>query len=82
MPTYDYGCSSCDRVIEVVHKMTENPEITCLDCHSVMEKRISPGAGIVFKGSGFYVNDYPSIRDMGKDLPKDAVKIKKDESST
>ncbi len=59
MPTYDYRCAHCGSVFEKFHGMNENPAVECPSCHSTETARqVSLGAGIVFKGSGFYVNDY------------------------
>lgn len=59
MPTYDYKCADCGRIFEKFHGMNEQPEVVCPDCASVKTSRqVSLGAGVVFKGSGFYVNDY------------------------
>lgn len=59
MPTYDYKCADCGRLFEKFHGMNEQPQVLCPDCQSVNTARqVSLGAGIVFKGAGFYVNDY------------------------
>ncbi len=58
MPNYDYKCTSCGNVFEIFHGMTESPQIHCPDCSAPATKKIGAGAGIVFKGSGFYVTDY------------------------
>ncbi|MBX3723511.1 MAG: zinc ribbon domain-containing protein [Turneriella sp.] len=59
MPTYDYKCADCGRIFEKFHGMNEQPEVVCPECASVKTSRqVSLGAGVVFKGSGFYVNDY------------------------
>ncbi|MBL8034218.1 MAG: zinc ribbon domain-containing protein [Leptospiraceae bacterium] len=59
MPTYDYKCADCGRIFEKFHGMNETPQVSCPECQSINTARqISLGAGIVFKGSGFYVNDY------------------------
>jgi len=58
MPTYDYKCPSCDNSFEKFHGISENPEVLCTSCGVVTVRQISFGGGIVFKGSGFYVNDY------------------------
>jgi putative FmdB family regulatory protein len=60
MPNYDYQCRECGTVTEVFHKMSQEPEVKCPDCESPMKRKISAGAGIMFKGSGYYVNDYKS----------------------
>lgn len=59
MPTYDYKCADCGRVFEKFHGMNEKPSVVCPECSSANTgKQLSVGAGIVFKGAGFYVNDY------------------------
>ncbi|RKY89865.1 zinc ribbon domain-containing protein [candidate division KSB1 bacterium] len=58
MPTYDYKCVRCGHVFEVFHGMNEIPQIKCPICGAVAEKMIGAGAGLIFKGSGFYVTDY------------------------
>ncbi len=59
MPTYDYKCADCGRLFEKFHGMNEQPQVVCPECQSVNTARqVSLGAGIVFKGTGFYVNDY------------------------
>lgn len=59
MPTYDYKCADCGRVFEKFHGMNEQPQVSCPECSSVNTgKQVSVGAGVVFKGAGFYVNDY------------------------
>lgn len=56
MPLYDYQCRSCGKVAEVRHGFNETHEAPCADCGGEMRRVFSP-AGIVFKGSGFYVTD-------------------------
>ncbi len=59
MPTYEYKCLACKHEIEIVHKMSESPEITCPECsNSVMVKKIGMGFSVQFKGTGFYETDY------------------------
>lgn len=60
MPTYDYECTSCGYVFEKFHSMSETPAVNCEKCGSNANKKIGAGNGIIFKGSGFYVNDYKS----------------------
>lgn len=58
MPTYDYKCKKCGTVFEVFQKMSDEPVANCPDCGGEAKRMISGGAGIHFKGSGFYVTDY------------------------
>jgi len=58
MPTYDYQCTKCDNKIEEFHGMNEYPIIKCHKCNSIMKRMIGKGAGVHFKGTGFYETDY------------------------
>ena len=58
MPTYDYECRSCGEVFEKFHSMTSRPRVKCPECGGGSKKMLGAGAGIIFKGSGFYETDY------------------------
>lgn len=61
MPTYDYLCSACDHRFEEFQSITAAPLKKCPSCGKPKLKRlIGTGAGILFKGSGFYETDYRS----------------------
>jgi putative FmdB family regulatory protein len=57
MPTYEYRCPN-GHAFEKFQKMTEKPRAKCPTCGKAAERMISGGAGLVFKGSGFYITDY------------------------
>jgi putative FmdB family regulatory protein len=57
MPTYEYECPS-GHLFEKFQKMTDKPRAKCPVCGKPGVRRISGGAGLVFKGSGFYITDY------------------------
>jgi len=59
MPIYEYKCSKCGHKIEVIQKMSDQPITVCEKCNGSMSKVISP-AGLMFKGSGWYITDYSS----------------------
>ena len=58
MPTYEYECKSCGHISDVFHSMTTKPRVKCSECGGRTKKLIGAGAGIIFKGSGFYETDY------------------------
>ena len=57
MPTYGYKCKACEHTFEVVQKMTDDPVKECPECKGKVKRMLYP-VGIVFKGSGFHINDY------------------------
>ncbi|TVQ37403.1 MAG: zinc ribbon domain-containing protein [Spirochaetaceae bacterium] len=58
MPTYDYECRACGHSFDVFQNMSDKPLAVCPACSKRQLRRlIGGGAGIIFKGSGFYVND-------------------------
>src|SRR5687768_17010361 len=59
MPTYEYKCDACGYAFERFHSMTAEPIKRCPECGKAKVKRlIGTGAGLIFKGSGFYITDY------------------------
>ncbi len=60
MPTYDYECSGCGQAFEVFQRMSDEPLSNCPDCGAPAQRRISGGAGFIFKGEGFYITDHRS----------------------
>ncbi len=61
MPTYEYECRSCHRRFERLQSFAAKPVLVCPKCGKRSVKRlISSGAGLLFKGSGFYATDYRS----------------------
>ena len=57
MPTYDYRCLKCNHEFEAVQRITAEPLKTCPQCKGKIKRMIGGGAGVIFKGSGFYVTD-------------------------
>jgi len=61
MPTYEYRCKSCEHEFEEFQRITAKPVKRCPACgKSTVQRLIGMGAGIIFKGSGFYQTDYRS----------------------
>jgi putative FmdB family regulatory protein len=57
MPTYEYECPE-GHVFDKFQKMTDRPRAKCPTCGKGAARKISGGAGLVFRGSGFYITDY------------------------
>jgi len=61
MPTYEYKCESCGYEFERFQSITAKPIRRCPKCHKTSVRRlIGIGAGVIFKGPGFYQTDYRS----------------------
>ena len=68
MPTYEYHCAKCDQNFEAFQSMRDEPFRVCPKelCrlpkwgHGKIKRLLGTGAGIIFKGSGFYITDYRS----------------------
>lgn len=60
MPTYEYKCRKCGHRFEEFQSITEPPRRRCPICKGRVERLIGAGAGILFKGEGFYTTDYRS----------------------
>ena len=59
MPTYEYECKNCGHRFEKFQSIKAAPIKTCPQCgKNTAQRLISAGAGIIFKGSGFYITDY------------------------
>ena len=62
MPTYEYECAKCGKTFEVFQSMKDEPLKTCPNkkCKGKVKRLLGTGAGLIFKGSGFYITDYRS----------------------
>lgn len=59
MPTYDYKCTNCKFELEIFQTMSDEPLKACPNCNTENLVRLfGSGAGLIFKGSGFYLTDY------------------------
>ena len=59
MPTYEYRCPDGHDFEKFFRKISDAPsEVACPECGKIAERRLSAGAGLLFKGSGFYLTDY------------------------
>jgi putative FmdB family regulatory protein len=64
MPIYEYECTSCCKVIEVIQRMTENPLTNCPDCSGPVNKLVSKSS-FQLKGGGWYADGYSSKSSNG-----------------
>ena len=88
MPTYEYECVQCGAVVEIFHSMAEparrrlrKTDPKACDCNAGVQRRIGTGAGLIFKGSGFYETDYRSESyKTGAKAEKDASEKKSQKS--
>ena len=62
MPTYDYQCKACGHRFEIFQSIKAKALKKCPKCEGKIERLIGSGAGIIFKGSGFYQTDYRSSK--------------------
>ena len=67
MPTYEYECEKCGHCFEEFQSITAGPLEECPECKGKVKRLISKGAGIIFKGSGFYETDYKNPSSCGDD---------------
>lgn len=65
MPTYAYRCTNCAHEFEAVQKFSDDPLKECPECHAEIRRVFQP-VGIVFKGSGWYINDSRKGGDKGE----------------
>ena len=66
MPTYEYACRECGQHVEVVQSFRDDPLTICPNCRGMLRK-VYGAAGIIFKGSGYYVNDSRKSAAKGAD---------------
>jgi putative FmdB family regulatory protein len=71
MPTYDYECPKCGHAFELVQSMRDEPIKRCPKCKKLGVKRlVGGGAGLIFKGTGFYITDYKNKDSAAKEKRK------------
>ena len=58
MPTYEYECQKCGHRFELFQPIKDKPKRACPECRGRVKRLLGMGAGLLFKGSGFYITDY------------------------
>jgi putative FmdB family regulatory protein len=82
MPLYEYQCKKCGHRFEKIQKFSDKPVKKCPECGGAVEQTISAPA-VQFKGSGWYVTDYPKKSHTASDSgSKDTKETKKEEKKT
>jgi putative FmdB family regulatory protein len=82
MPTYHYKCKSCAHEFDQFQKFSEDPLTLCPECGGPIRRVIQP-VGVVFKGSGWYINDSrPAAKSESDSTAEKAESKKSDEKST
>ena len=72
MPTYEYECTKCGHICEEFKPVSAPRRQRCPKCRSKVERLISGGLGVHFKGSGFYINDSRGKKNTGESSGKSA----------
>ena len=80
MPTYEYECRKCGHRFELFHSIKDETPKRCPRCKGRAVRVPSAGAGILFKGSGFYITDYRS-KDYRKQAKQEKGEGKSSEST-
>lgn len=75
MPTYAYRCTDCDHRFDAIQRFADDPLTACPACGGPVKRVIGP-VGVVFKGSGWYINDSrkPAEAAKGKEAKHDDAK--------
>ena len=81
MPTYEYHCKECGFEFEEFQSIASEPLQICPKCKGRVERKISGGTGLIFKGTGFYITDYKNKKSTknkpsSNPKPKDNSKTK------
>lgn len=81
MPTYVYRCDDCGHQFELFQRMSDDPVDICPQCASKVRRVIHP-VGVVFKGSGWYINDSRAKNSANGSSNDDKSESKKSDDST
>jgi putative FmdB family regulatory protein len=86
MPTYEYACQKCGHQFEQFQSMRDEPLKKCPQCNKAGLKRlVGGGAGLIFKGTGFYITDYKNKsggKESGDKKPAEAKPSGSESKST
>jgi len=74
MPTYEYKCPKGHVFEKFFPTISNKRKVACPTCGKMAERQLSAGAGLVFKGSGFYITDYKRAGEKKESEPKPETK--------
>lgn len=72
MPTYEFRCPDGHIFERFYRKISDTAELPCPECGKPATRQLSAGAGLLFKGSGFYLTDYGKNAHRGSGTTRDA----------
>jgi putative FmdB family regulatory protein len=78
LPTYTYRCKKCQMEFDQFQSIVDPPLKVCPSCKGELQRVITGGSGLIFKGSGFYITDY--VKKSSKINDKDNGKSEKQKS--
>ncbi len=81
MPIYEYECEKCKLLFEELQTFEDKPLSQCPKCGGPVHRLISAGAGLVFKGTGFYITDYARKGKSGGSDSEKSFSLDKDRTS-
>ena len=83
MPTYEYRCHFCHKVSDAFQRMSDAPLVKCPHCGKEgLERIVTGGAGVIYKGEGWYVTDYSKKSSGGKEPTRGKESAKKSEATS
>lgn len=71
MPIYEYVCDHCGSRFERIQRFSDDPIRICPDCNTESVRRVLSPAGIIFKGSGWYITDSRQLKSGAKEATKE-----------
>jgi putative FmdB family regulatory protein len=74
VPTYTYRCKKCKMQFDSFQSIVDPPLKICPSCKGELERLITGGSGLIFKGSGFYITDYAKKNSSGEPPKKEEKK--------
>lgn len=82
MPLYEYRCEACNQVHEALQKASDAPLTDCPACHEPRLRKLIGRVGVLFKGSGFHINDYSRGGGARSSAPKSEAPAAKSEGGS